>query len=75
MKYIIIILLLVSCTISEKTEVGCNCNEVKDKNITSHEYPYLYWDYELYVDYCDGRLEWVNVQQGQYNALNRGDCL
>ena len=61
------------CT-TVKDEVGCTCNEIKDKKVIAHEYPYLYWDYKLYVDYCGGSTEWVNVQQGVYNSLNRGDC-
>ena len=61
-------------TLTEKDEVGCTCNEIKDKKIVAHEYPTLYWEWKLYVDHCQGSTQWVNVQQGTYNSLNRGDC-
>lgn len=71
-KLIVISLALISCNTS-KTEVGCNCNEVKDKRVTAHEYPYLYWEWELYIDYC-GSLQWVEVGSEMYERTNRGDC-
>lgn len=70
-KLIVISLALISC--NSKTEVGCNCNEVKDKRVTSHEYPYLYLEWELYIDYCSS-LQWVEVGSEVYERTNRGDC-
>ena len=72
-KIFVLITILAGCN-TYKEEVGCNCNEVKDKNVDVREYPYLYWEYELYVDYCDGGMSWVQVQQSTYNSHNRGDC-
>lgn len=66
--------ILASCNTS-KDEVGCNCNEVLDKQVTVHEHPYLWWKYELYVDYCNGGKQWVDVSgMGVYDNINRGDC-
>lgn len=72
MRYLTIMILLASCT--SKTEVACNCDEVMDKRVVSHEYPYLYWDYQLYVQHCQGALQWVNVDSDKYANTNRGDC-
>ena len=76
MKKILLVICVAAfgCDTKDISEVGCNCNEVKDKEIVAHEYPYLYWDYNLYVDYC-GSTKWVSVQQSEYNQTNRGDCL
>jgi len=71
---LLISIAFIGCNSADTLEVGCNCNEVKDKKIVAHEYPTLYWDYKLYVDYCGGYTQWVNVQQSVYNSINRGDC-
>jgi len=71
---IVISIAFIGCNTYEKDEVACNCNEVKDKEIIAHEFPNLYWEYKLYVDYCHGSTQWVNVQQSVYNSTNRGDC-
>lgn len=72
-KLLLISLVAIGCNTSDKYEVGYNCNEVKDKRVTAHEYPYLYWEWELYIDYC-GSMRWVEVQSDVYQRTNRGDC-
>lgn len=73
MRNILFIALFITGCTTSKNEVGCNCNEVKDKKVVAHEYPYLYWEWMLYVDYC-GDTRWVNVDSSVYDNYNRGDC-
>jgi hypothetical protein len=66
----------IGCNLEDNSEVACNCNEVKDKEIVVHEYPYLYWEYNIYVEDCEtGELNWIDLHSSTaYNNISRGDC-
>ena len=70
--YLVIALFLMSCN-QDKTEMPCDCNEIKDKRfVLNTPLPPLK---QIYVQDCETDvLTWVTVTSEQFNDNYLGEC-